>query len=105
MSKEAWLVYDSGDGDWLRKKSDNLPIELSRNDAEAICDCNATCHMHPAPEWWKSVVESRDELLAACEAFVELFNDSDMRPEDECHELYATVQAAIAKARGEQVTT
>lgn len=39
-----------------------------------------------------------DDLLAACKAFVVLFNSSDMRPEDECHEVYALASAAIAKA-------
>lgn len=38
------------------------------------------------------------KLLEACKAFHELFNDSDMRPEDECHELYAKVSEAIALA-------
>lgn len=38
------------------------------------------------------------ELVEACQAFVELFRDSDMRPEDECHELYATMKAALKTA-------
>lgn len=37
-------------------------------------------------------------LLEACQAFHELFNDSDMRPEDECHELYEKVSEALALA-------
>lgn len=30
------------------------------------------------------------------EAFVKLFRDSDMRPEDECHDLYAQAEEALA---------
>lgn len=43
------------------------------------------------------IIESRDELLAACQAFIALFCDSDMRPEDECHELYEVMRKAVAR--------
>jgi hypothetical protein len=43
------------------------------------------------------------EMLEACKAFVALFRDSDMRPEDECHEVYADMIAAIYKATGEHI--
>jgi hypothetical protein len=39
-----------------------------------------------------------DELLGLCREFRELYQDSDMRPEDECHELYVRMEAAIKKA-------
>ena len=42
-----------------------------------------------------------DELLEACESFVALFDDSDMRPEDECHEVAGLMRKAIAKATAE----
>ena len=42
----------------------------------------------------------RDDLLAACKAFIELFTNSDMRPEDECHVLYWQMKSAVAKAEG-----
>jgi hypothetical protein len=38
------------------------------------------------------------DLLAACQAFIELANDCDMRPEDETHELYGVIRRAISKA-------
>lgn len=47
------------------------------------------------------LIAAAPDLLAACQEFMSLFHDSDMRPEDECHELAATVRAAIAKATGE----
>lgn len=40
------------------------------------------------------------DLYAACEAFMELFMNSDMRPEDESHEVAAKIRAALAKAKG-----
>lgn len=51
----------------------------------------------------RSIQESERKnkaLLAACTAFVELFGDSDMRPEDECHELYQQMKTAIAESEG-----
>lgn len=44
------------------------------------------------------LIAAAPELLMACEAFMELWKDSDMRPEDECHELAATIREAIKKA-------
>lgn len=38
------------------------------------------------------------ELLEACNSFIELFQNSDMRPEDECNDLYYKVKEAIEKA-------
>lgn len=38
-----------------------------------------------------------DEMRAACKAFMDLFSDSDMRPEDECHELADRIQRVLAK--------
>ncbi len=38
------------------------------------------------------------DLLAACEAFLALFRECDMRPEDECHEVAGTIRGAVAKA-------
>jgi hypothetical protein len=43
------------------------------------------------------LLAQRDELLAACKALVELFRNSDMRPEDECHGLYTLMENAIAR--------
>lgn len=38
------------------------------------------------------------ELLAACQSYMQLFRESDMRPEDECHELANVFIQAIKKA-------
>ena len=38
------------------------------------------------------------EMLTALQKFVELFKESDMRPEDECHELYEQINDVIKKA-------
>jgi len=39
------------------------------------------------------------DLLAACELFIELFDNSDMRPEDESYEVAYHVRNAINKAK------
>ncbi len=44
--------------------------------------------------------DAAPRLLAACKAFVALFQDSDMRPEDECHEIYRLCKEAITEATG-----
>jgi hypothetical protein len=46
------------------------------------------------------VFAAAPDLLEACEAFIALFNDCDMRPEDESHEVASTIRAAIKKAKG-----
>ncbi len=38
------------------------------------------------------------ELLKVCKEYLRIYCDSDMRPEDECAELYSRIKAAIAKA-------
>lgn len=47
------------------------------------------------------LIEAAPDLLAACEAFVALFRECDMRPEDECHEVLGTMLRAIEKATTE----
>ena len=41
---------------------------------------------------------AHDDLLEVCKEYLRIYCDSDMRPEDECAELYSRVKAAIAKA-------
>ena len=43
---------------------------------------------------------SKNLLLEACREYIELFQDSDMSPEDECHELYTKMTEAVAAADG-----
>lgn len=49
------------------------------------------------------LIAAAPELYAACKAFVELFRNSDMRPEDECHEIFALARAALSKAEATNV--
>lgn len=44
------------------------------------------------------LIAAAPELLEACNYFIELFQESDMRPEDECNELYYKIKEAINKA-------
>lgn len=37
-----------------------------------------------------------EQLVKAAREFVTLFRGSDMRPEDECHELYGQFRSALA---------
>jgi len=41
------------------------------------------------------------ELLEACESFMALWRECDMRPEDETHEVAGVIRRAISKAKGE----
>ena len=43
-------------------------------------------------------VNAHGNLLEACRGYLRIYCDSDMRPEDECAELYSRVKAAIAEA-------
>jgi len=38
------------------------------------------------------------EMLEVLQKFIDLFIESDMRPEDECHELYEEINNVIKKA-------
>lgn len=44
------------------------------------------------------LIVAAPDLLAACQSFMGLFLESDMRPEDECREIASIMRAAIAKA-------
>jgi hypothetical protein len=46
------------------------------------------------------LIAAAPDLLEACMAFMTLFNESDMRPEDESYEVAHVVQTAINKALG-----
>jgi hypothetical protein len=44
------------------------------------------------------LLKAAPELLKAAEDFIALFRDSDMRPEDECHDLFSTFLSAVEDA-------
>lgn len=45
------------------------------------------------------LVASHERLVKACEAFMELFRNSDMSPEDESHAVAGKIGAALTQAR------
>ncbi len=47
------------------------------------------------------LITAAPELLEFAKSFVDLFKESDMRPEDECHGLFMMALSAIRKAEGE----
>ena len=47
------------------------------------------------------LISAAPELLEFAKSFVELFKESDMRPEEECHGLFMMALSAIRKAEGE----
>ena len=49
-----------------------------------------------------NLIAAAKDLLEACQAFMELFTDSDMRPEDESYEVAGIIQEAINKALGKE---
>lgn len=44
------------------------------------------------------LIAASPDLLKACQSFIELFKESDMRPEDECRELFSEIKDAVDKA-------
>lgn len=48
----------------------------------------------------QNLIAAAPDLLDACKSFLELFRESDMRPEDECHEIADMMTKAIDKAEG-----
>ena len=46
------------------------------------------------------LIAAAPDLLEACQRFMDLFSDCDMRPEDESHEVATIIRAAISKATG-----
>jgi hypothetical protein len=67
-----------------------------------VCDCDdMDIEDDDVKEANASLVAAAPELYDFANGFVELFRDSDMRPEDERHELYSKAMSALKKARGE----
>lgn len=54
--------------------------------------------LNPVAVALKALVRDRDDLLAACKAFAELYRSADLDHEDECRRLYGIVSRAIARA-------
>ncbi len=71
-------------------QTDSWEIHWS-DDEECVVD-----HVYTEPD--AKLIAAAPELLEACKAFVELFKESDMKPEDESHELYHIISTAIKKA-------
>lgn len=66
--------------------------------------CVAITHNNSCEPSKQSLEDARfiaaaPDLFAACQAFLLLFRDSDMRPEDSCHEVAAIIQKAVNKAQ------
>lgn len=67
---------------------------------------NEIASVNPHRKSWNEdaeLIAAAPELLAAAKAFIALFRDSDMRPEDECHELFSQMLTAVENATGEVV--
>lgn len=77
----------------------NCNCVISSDNDDTICvmkrDDNADRETQEANA---KLITAAPDLLGACNKFIELFNNSDMRPEDEAHELAAIVKSAIKKA-------
>ena len=63
------------------------------DDGECITD-------HVCKKEDADLIAAAPELLESCKKFMELFKDSDMRPEDECYELADIIANVINKAEG-----
>lgn len=50
------------------------------------------------------LIAAAPSLLLACQAYVDLFRSSDMRPEDECHEVFGIALDAVDMAVGKETS-
>jgi len=44
-------------------------------------------------------IKSQSEMILACEKYLEIFGESDMKPEDECYELHNQMVQAIGNTK------
>jgi hypothetical protein len=99
-----WHVVPNGNcyvkrPEWATMRIEQDPDKATAELAVAlvITDCET---LGEQGESNARLIAASPELLAFAKAFIALFRDSDMRPEDECHELYELATAAVAKAEG-----
>jgi putative protein kinase ArgK-like GTPase of G3E family len=71
--------------------------------AEAVRSIESTTRVQQqVNDMARQLTDEREKLkplVDACMAYVALFEDSDMRPEEECHGLYARMSDALAKVK------
>ncbi len=99
ITQGHWSISHGDTGLYIESEKSNF-ISIKNNEevmanAELISDAGNTFNKTGLTP--SELLLQRDYLLEACNAFVELFKDSDMRPEDECHELYGKIKEAIEK--------
>lgn len=86
-------------GPWEAHIEDDW-IAISACGDSTICEYRADPMEDDAAAPDARLMAAAPELLAFAEAFIEMFQSVDMRPEDECHELLGKAVDAIAKATG-----
>lgn len=52
-----------------------------------------------AKEILQLFIKSQSEIILACEKYLEIFGESDMKPEDECYDLYTQMIQAIGNTK------
>lgn len=87
-------------GTWESQHLIEYNHEIFQDEDEDDGDPSPETRQYKEAEANARLIAAAPELLAACQAFLELFRKSDMFPEDECHDLYNVMEDAIAKATG-----
>lgn len=52
-----------------------------------------------AKEILQLFIKSQSEIILSCEKYLEIFGESDMKPEDECCDLYTQMIQAIGNTK------
>lgn len=91
-------------GPWQKGEvgfGDILTVYCDDSFGSAVADCGCKYAINVTVEQAQAnaqLVSAAPDLLKACQTFWELWQNSDMRPEDECHEVAAIIKLAIDKA-------
>ena len=93
--------WEDEDRKWAIVTSPTGKIVANVN-TESWSDCMSLVSDKMPAEANAFLIASAPDLLEFAKSFVDLYKESDMRPEDECSGLFGAALSAIAKAEGEE---
>lgn len=90
-------------GQWIFEGSPSSTKVWSNEKGRSIEICKVTPRGEVSESEGEAnarLIAAAPDLLEACKAFVDLFQNCDMRPEDECHVVFSKCLAAVEQAEG-----